>query len=136
LPAGRGANPPVFGNQISLLGSELPSPTGRPGEPIAGKLFLTATRPMDHDYGLWVDLLHAGTQVATWSAEPRGGQLPTSVWAAGEVIDQDFSLAVPANAPAGAYQITAGVFDRQTGARLETGSGTAALVRDVEIAPK
>jgi hypothetical protein len=134
-PPGSSAEPAVFGNRISLLGSELPSPTGRPGQPIAGKLFLTATKPIDRDYGLWVDLLHTGTMVATWSAEPRGGQLPTSVWATGEVVDQDFSLVVPANAPAGTYQITAGVFDRQTGVRLEMGSGTAALVRDVEIDP-
>jgi hypothetical protein len=58
---------------------------------------------------------------------PGHGAYPTSRWRAGEVIVDDYRLALPADMPRGEYEIEVGMYTVKTGARVR--------VMDVNGAP-
>lgn len=60
----------------------------------------------------------AGNTVAQHDAQPRNGAYPTSVWSPGEVIPDNHTLELPAELPAGTYDIVVGLYDAPSGARL------------------
>ena len=52
-----------------------------------------------------------------------GGDYPSGLWAAGEVINDGYELAIPADLPAGSYPLHIGFYDPQNGARLPVDVG-------------
>jgi hypothetical protein len=58
----------------------------------------------------------SGTIVAQMDRQPADGAYPTSLWDPGEVIRD--SIRVPAQAPAGSYEVVVGLYDLTTGRRL------------------
>jgi hypothetical protein len=60
----------------------------------------------------------SGTIVAQRDRPPADGAYPTSLWDPGEVIPDSIQIPIPAQVPAGEYEIVAGLYDFETGRRL------------------
>jgi hypothetical protein len=58
-----------------------------------------------------------GEVVAIGDAQPFYGHYPFSGWQAGEVVATPYWVMLPADLPAGVYQVRVGVYDAQTGQR-------------------
>lgn len=72
------------------------------------------------DYQLFVHLRHSvtGESVAQADGPPLDGWYPTSWWAAGEIVVDQRVFAVPADIPAGEYELIVGWYNNVTGERL------------------
>jgi len=72
--------------------------------------------------GMFTTFVHLGDPsqppLATGDNQPRSGQYPTQVWAAGEVINDQYSLMLPADLPPGRYPLMMGMYDAAAGIRL------------------
>lgn len=72
--------------------------------------------------GTFTTFVHLGdpTQppLATGDNQPRQGHYPTSVWAAGEVIQDAYTLVIPPDTPAGRYPLWLGMYDAAANIRL------------------
>jgi hypothetical protein len=60
----------------------------------------------------------AGTIVAQMDRPPADGAYPTSLWDPSEVIRDSIQIPIPAQVPAGEYEIVIGLYDFVTGRRL------------------
>ncbi len=108
-----------FGDQIRLLGYDLAENQARPGDTLHLTLYWQALRPAEASYTVFTHLLDAQERV--WGQRdsiPKGGQYPTTLWAAGEVVDDRYEIAIDAEAPAGEYTLAVGLYDAATGQRL------------------
>jgi len=109
---------------IQLLGFDLDRSSYRPGERLPLTLYYRTTGPLETDYSVFVHLLgpdNPATGGPLWAqddSEPCRRSYPTSAWAPDETIVDHFSVTIPDGAPAGAYQITMGIYEWQTLQRL------------------
>ena len=108
------------------LGPTLPWPTllGEPRGPAAleVRLFWQAAATPREDYGVFVTI-RQGTRVLTQTNSfPPLDQRYTSLWPAGRPVEQRYLLPLPATAE-GPYEVTTGLFQRETLARLRTTEG-------------
>jgi hypothetical protein len=112
-------------------------PTARPGETIKLHLVWQAGEPTQTSYTVFVHLLNpAGVVVGQDDSVPGRGSLPTTSWVRGEVLLDDYTLTVPANAVSGTYQIELGLYDALSGSRLSVWDGSGASVGDSLILTK
>ncbi len=114
----------IFGDdQIALLSAEpVGSPT--PGGQIKLLTRWQALRPLDQDYTVF---FHAvGPDGNRWGQQdtmPQNGNLPTSSWQPGQVIEDEYQLTLAADAPVSSdYRYLLGLYQWQTGARLTSGT--------------
>jgi hypothetical protein len=76
------------------------------------------------DYTVFVHLLgpmNPATQSPVWAQDdtrPGRGSFPTPSWQAGEVIIDEYHLAIPADIAPGDFQIELGMYTFETGARV------------------
>jgi hypothetical protein len=118
----------AFGEQIHLLGYDLPRSQVDPGESLPLTLYWQADGPTGRSYTLFVHLL--GEDEAVYGQidrVPGGGTAPTTSWAAGQVIVERVDLPVRVDAPAGLYQIAVGFYDVRYGDRLPVFAAGQAL---------
>jgi len=101
----------TFGSAIQLQGYTLmPTHTG-----LHLDLFWKALTAPESDYTAFVHVVDAaGTIVAQIDSQPLGGQYPTSIWTAGERIEDPQDLTVKP----GTYQVLVGLYLLDTGERL------------------
>ena len=108
-----------LGDQVRLLGWTGATETLRPGETFQLRLYWEATKPLVTSYNVFVHLYDRdGRLVAQRDGPPGGGAWPTSSWQPGDVIEDEYQLAVPADLPAGEYTLAAGMYDLTTMRRL------------------
>jgi hypothetical protein len=122
-----------FSSQIELLGvrSDAFNATLQPGEVISLTVGWRALQRMGTTYTGFVHLLDdTGKVVAQDDHAPLQGQRPTTTWAAGEVVEDTFTLQLPATLPAGVYQIEIGLYDagRPGLPRLKTSQGADSIL--------
>lgn len=87
-------------------------------------LYWKSNGPSDKSYTVFVHLLDSTNRVvAQQDGIPAGGSRPTTGWVAGEYIVGNYTLGMPAQASPGGYQLEIGLYDAETGARLETADG-------------
>jgi hypothetical protein len=106
----------TFGDQLALLGYD------RAGDTFT--LYWQAFTPISHDYTTFVHLLdEQGNLLAQHDGQPQGGDYPTSIWSAGEIVSDTITLPLPAdNTP---HQLAIGVYLLSTLERLPvTANGT------------
>jgi hypothetical protein len=113
-----GALPPsesgaTLGGQVKLLGAEV----NRAGDVLRLTLYWRAVAPpVDASYNVFTHLLDdAGEVVAGHDGLPGS---PTDRWQAGQVVQDVHEIALPRALPAGAYRLTAGMYDSASGQRL------------------
>jgi hypothetical protein len=111
----------TFGNQISLAGY-LFSPT----EDYLGlSVAWQAQQSPLPDYTVFVQLLDldTGERVAGIDTQPLKGEWPTGRWIEGEVVVDEYFVAVPPDLPAGSYSLIIGLYRPDTGQRLTLSNG-------------
>jgi hypothetical protein len=119
--AGQAAAPGArnFAHQLLLNTASLETPAAAPGGQVQVTLEWQGLRRMSDDYTVFVHLLGPDGlvhgQVDAW---PVSGTRATTGWAPGERIVDPYTVAVPADAPPGAYQVEIGVYLLATGQRL------------------
>ena len=116
---------------ITLLGYEAAPQPARSGEVLNLTLYWQTTATIEFPYTVFNHLVAPdGTLVAQQDGMPQQNQLPTPCWQPGEVITDAYSLALPADLPAGRYTLLTGLYDPLTGQRLllQDGSRGDAIV--------
>jgi 4-amino-4-deoxy-L-arabinose transferase-like glycosyltransferase len=109
----------TFGEQIHLLGYDLPSSQAAPGESLPLTLYWRAGGPTERRYTLFVHLLGPdGAIYGQVDRVPGGGIAPTTSWAEGQVIVERVDLPVRAGMPTGTGRIAIGFYDPLYGDRL------------------
>jgi hypothetical protein len=128
-----------FGYQVGdfayFWGHDLSTLRTEQGEALYLTLWWEALRAADKDYSVFIHLWHIerGELVHAGGGEPNLGAFNvwegvpgahfdvayhTRLWEAGEIIKDEWKYRVPLDAPPGRYELRAGLFDAQTGARL------------------
>ncbi|MBX3055945.1 MAG: hypothetical protein KF770_05675 [Anaerolineae bacterium] len=107
----------------------------RPGDTVQVDITWQALAPPGMNLTTLVHLAEAGQPpLATGDNQPLAGQYPTRVWAAGEVIDDQYRLIMPADLPHGRYQVWIGMYDAATGQRQPLFVGGERQPHDVYLA--
>jgi hypothetical protein len=121
-----------FGDSIALVGSTIAKQI-KPGETLKVKLFWRALRPIDEDYTVFVHFVDAnGNRIAQQDNQPQRDTYPTSFWDAGEIIDDEYALALPRDTVPGDYKIVIGLYRSDT--RLPVQGGDALDLATVRVA--
>ena len=122
------------GGRIGLIGYDLEKPEGLLGRAQPLTLYWRAEEPVADDYVVFVHLLNAeGRLVFGQDRPPRGGDYPTDLWAAGEVVRDPRMLRLPLILPAGTYQVKVGLYRLQGGERLAAHDETGERLTDDAI---
>ncbi len=108
---------PAAGSQIALTGVYSAEERLWPGSSFTLTLRWQTSAPITTSYTAFVHVLDAqGNLIASSDATPGGGE--TTTWPIGETIDDTHLLSLPDDVKPGPYQIVAGMYDAQSGARL------------------
>lgn len=117
-----------FGDAIELAGIQAPlegpAIIAGPGQALQLALIWRATGLPAADYTVTVQLIDGQGQVqAQQDQMPQNGNAPTTSWATGEVIRDDVSLSIPANAGSGPHRLLVALYRPETGQRLPLTGG-------------
>jgi len=89
----------VFGDRIVLVGYDLPDRSIEPGEDLEVTVYLQAIEPLTDTYsiGLWLVSAVPGdiSRLAGLDTWPGNGNYPTTVWQAGEIIKDTYTITAP-----------------------------------------
>ncbi|GAB4427413.1 MAG: hypothetical protein Kow0031_07460 [Anaerolineae bacterium] len=111
----------TFDGQVALVGYQW--------EPTEDYIRVTAAWQAEQrrlpDLTVFVQLLDAatGSRVAGFDSQPVRGEWPTSRWAWGEVVVDDYLVAIPPDLSPGHYLIIVGLYHPDTGERLTLADG-------------
>ena len=99
-----------FAGYVMLLGYDLSQVRAQPGQNLSVTLYWQALRTIGADLVLFNHLI--GPDGRQWSGQDRQAQdvYSTMFWAPLEVVQDSFSLPIPANAPAGDYYLLVGLY--------------------------
>lgn len=111
----------LFGDQIGLAGYQIYPSTDFVGLTVAWQ----AHKPLLPDYTVFAQILKAETneRVAGIDTQPLDGTLPTSRWVNGEVVVDEYLIAVPFAFEPGNYKVIVGLYQPETGQRLLLADG-------------
>jgi hypothetical protein len=114
----------ILGDKVRLLGYNMESGF-RPGDGIHLTLFWQCLEEMDQDYTVFTHLIDEKQNI--WGQkdnQPVDGFYPTSQWEMGEIVRDQYDIAIPAAIPPGEYTIEIGMYARDTMKRLEIFGGS------------
>ena len=108
-----------LGGTVRFLGYDLP-PTDVPvGGTLHLLLYWQALAPMDVSYTVFVHLLDSEGQIRGQQDNvPLGGSYPTTRWLPGEVLVDEYTIPIAADAPPGEYTVAVGMYTLPDGQRL------------------
>jgi hypothetical protein len=110
-----------FGNQIKLVGYEIPDAVYRPGHIVPVDLFWQVLETPQADYQLYLQLVdESGAALTEAVTTPTRAGYPASRWQTAELLHGYGELIIPAWAEAGDYTIQVGLLNPETGQRLST----------------
>jgi len=108
-----------LGDEVTFLGYDLSATVVRPGDTLRLTLYWQARREIVGWYKVFTHLLDDEDRIwAQKDSVPVGGTRPTTGWVKGEVIVDEYELAVDADAPGGDYILEVGMYEEGTGLRL------------------
>ncbi len=106
------------GDGVVVTAVALSPETARPGDTVQIDITWKVLSPPGTNLATLVHLAEAGQPpLATGDNQPLAGQYPTRVWAAGEVIGDQYHLTIPVGLAHGRYPVWIGMYDAETGAR-------------------
>lgn len=110
----------VFGEQIQLTGIDPMEAAVHAGEVVTVTLQWTSLATITEDYTGFVHLADAnGTDVTQDDHPPMAGYYPTRLWSPSAVISDTYRLELPDDLKEGTYQLWAGLYNSESGIRLE-----------------
>ena len=128
----------VFDGGITLVRAVVAPLTAVPGQHLSVELVWLAEASPPIDYTVFLHLRDpAERTVAQVDRQPTAGSYPTSLWQAGDVIWDRYTLDLPSSLAPGSYHLVAGLYDLATmhrlTARLANGRIPASEVRIAEV---
>jgi hypothetical protein len=128
VPAGQSAQLPVqnqvsadFGGNIQLIGYYVPDNV-KPGQTLGLTLAFRDVQPLDRLYKFFIHVTGAdGSILAQDDRYPCDYTLNQADWRSGNILLQNFEVAIPTDIAAGSYAIKLGVYDPNSGNRLIVG---------------
>lgn len=109
-----------FGENLFLLGYDVPKEPLQPGDTLHFTLYWTADAPADHYWSVFTHLRALdGSLIGQHDKVPYDGLYPPTRWWPRQIVDDDYAIHIPDDAPAGEYRIAVGMYDFQTGERLQ-----------------
>ena len=111
----------AFQDGITLVGYDLEGEPAAPGSSITLTFYWQAAETPQDNYSLFIHLLpQDGDLIAQADGAPARPERPTLNWtdASETLISLPFTLAIPADAPPGEYDIRIGLYNYETGIRL------------------
>jgi hypothetical protein len=123
---------------VTLAGFTLDQTSYAPGETLPLTLYWQPKALIDTSYKVFVQMLAENGRLLTQQDHiPANGSRPTTGWAPGEFITDDYTLAIPADAAPGTYQLITGLYNAKTGQRLPLSAGSGdAITLPVSIEVK
>lgn len=119
-----------LGNVAEILESNAPG-VARAGDTITLALAWRALSDVRDSYTAFVHVISdQGELIAQLDSVPRGGRFPTEHWLAGDIVPDEFSLPVRADAPAGRYRVKVGLYETQSRERLPAWTAGGELLPD------
>lgn len=106
-------------SRVSFLGYDLLENKIKPGDTLQLTLYWQAQSRMSTNYKVFTHLLDADEHI--WGQQdnvPGQGRYPTTGWLEGEVIVDEYEIAVQPDAPPGEYILEIGMYDALTLQRL------------------
>ena len=103
---------------LSVFG--VPPYEGQAAEGLVLTLYWRALRPVDMNYSVFAHIRGEGESL--WGQHdgwPQDGASPTSAWIPGELVEDAFPLTLQVGTPPGVYDLEVGLYDSQTGERLQ-----------------
>jgi hypothetical protein len=108
-----------LGDEVTFLGYDLGTTVVRPGDTLRLTLYWQARREITEWYKVFTHLLDGEARIwAQKDSVPVGGTRPTTGWVKGEVIVDEYELAVDPDAPGGDYILEVGMYKEATSQRL------------------
>jgi len=106
-------------NKVSLIGYKVDKAELRPGEEIRLTLYWRAEAEMGADYTVFTHLIDEQSNIwGQMDSQPLEGDYPTSFWDIGEIIEDEYTLAIHEDAPTGLCRLEVGMYELATGNRL------------------
>jgi hypothetical protein len=126
----------AFGGVIDLLEARLEPAELHGGGKLTVKLRWRGAAEMAQAYKVFVHMLDPSGEkvVAQRDAEPRDGAAPTTGWLVGEVIEDEYAIALPPDLAAGDYPVEVGVYEARSGERLTLADGTNRFLVSQKVA--
>lgn len=91
----------------------------RPGETLLFTLYWACDAPLGRPLNVFVHLAaEDGLPMAQGDGPPMGGDYPTQLWAAGDMVADPRVVALPNDLPPGRYKLLVGLYSLETGERL------------------
>jgi hypothetical protein len=119
LPEGVQPLEATFGQAARLRGHAPGASEIGAGDELEVTFYWEALEPTDASYRAFVHLVDAaGNIVAQHDGIPAGGELPTNIWAQGEIVADTHTLSLPPDLAPGAYALRLGLYLPDTGERL------------------
>jgi len=123
-----------FAGEMELVGYSLRERILRPDSDLIVNLFWVGPEPIEANYSVSVQLHdEAGQNFAQVDGWPRGGELPTSAWQPGEIVEDEYTLYIHPEVPAGTYLVHIIVYELQDDSsirKLKTVTTDGRLVDD------
>ncbi len=105
-----------FDQHIDLTAASLPD---RLSETAHLTLFWQTTEPITKEYTVFVHLVDAsGAMIGQWDQAPGAGEAPTPSWSPGHLVVDEYQIPVKLAGSNPPYRILVGLYDPQSGARL------------------
>jgi hypothetical protein len=103
---------------IELVQAELGQANVQPGDMVEVRVRWRVIEPLGRNLTTFVHLGDpAIPPLAQGDSPPLGGDYPTGLWAADEVIDDAYALKLPADLPSGRHPVYIGLYDPASGVR-------------------
>lgn len=110
----------VLGDSIRLFGYEIEPAYLSAGDQLVVILYWESLRPVSTDYTVFTQLLGPDYQLhGQMDRQPLSGHWPTSRWLPGQKYLDKFTIDISQAAPAGEYVLLVGLYDLNSGQRLD-----------------
>jgi hypothetical protein len=124
----------IVGDALALIGYHVEEIGGQDGARVRVTLWWQSLAEMDGDYTAFIHVVDSGD--AIWAQQDSlllSGQRPTSAWRPGEIVEQQYEVALPAATLPSEFTITTGLYYWATGERLPVWDESGQRVPDDSI---
>jgi hypothetical protein len=125
-----------FGNQISLIGYDLPKDPATPGDALTITAYWKSQQAIDINYQVFVHLLDTNNNLVAQSDKLNPGDFPTRRWPLDKYVRDVHHIELPQGLQPGNYRWSIGLWVASDGWRLPLLGENGEQVSDSFIIPE